>query len=222
MFLLKVRIFLHKKMGGGDNVFLFVPNLIGYARVILMIASFFFAFHRFEVFLGLYWLSFLLDAADGHAARLLGQSSKFGAVLDMVTDRVATNALVIILSHLYPSHVAAFMLLCTLDLGSHWIRMYSSLLTGAKSHKDTGVNDGFIVSLYYNNRIVLGTVCLMNEAFYVALYCLHFMPTVTAVRWAVYVAAPFFALKQYISTVQLINSSIIVVEHDKAERAGKK
>ena len=32
-------------------------------------------------------LSGLLDAVDGHAARLLGQSSKFGAMLDMLTDR---------------------------------------------------------------------------------------------------------------------------------------
>ena len=36
-----------------------------------------------------YGISCLLDAADGHAARALGQTSKFGAVLDMVTDRCA-------------------------------------------------------------------------------------------------------------------------------------
>jgi CDP-diacylglycerol--inositol 3-phosphatidyltransferase len=34
-----------------------------------------------------YSISALLDAADGHAARALGQTSKFGAVLDMVVDR---------------------------------------------------------------------------------------------------------------------------------------
>lgn len=34
-----------------------------------------------------YGISCLLDAADGHAARALKQTSKFGAVLDMVTDR---------------------------------------------------------------------------------------------------------------------------------------
>lgn len=39
----------------------------------------------------LYCVSCLLDAADGHAARLLGQTSKFGAVLDMVTDRCVTS-----------------------------------------------------------------------------------------------------------------------------------
>ena len=38
----------------------------------------------------LYGLSCLLDAVDGQAARALGQTSKFGAVLDMVTDRYAS------------------------------------------------------------------------------------------------------------------------------------
>jgi CDP-diacylglycerol--inositol 3-phosphatidyltransferase len=38
-------------------------------------------------------LSGLLDAVDGHAARLLNQSSKFGAMLDMLTDRCATMCL---------------------------------------------------------------------------------------------------------------------------------
>jgi len=35
----------------------------------------------------LYFTSSILDVADGKAARALGQTSKFGAVLDMVTDR---------------------------------------------------------------------------------------------------------------------------------------
>jgi CDP-diacylglycerol--inositol 3-phosphatidyltransferase len=35
----------------------------------------------------LYAVSSFLDVADGQAARRLGQTSKFGAVLDMVTDR---------------------------------------------------------------------------------------------------------------------------------------
>lgn len=34
-----------------------------------------------------YCVSALLDAVDGMAARALGQTSKFGAILDMVTDR---------------------------------------------------------------------------------------------------------------------------------------
>ena len=34
-----------------------------------------------------YVVSCLLDAVDGHAARALGQTSRLGAILDMVTDR---------------------------------------------------------------------------------------------------------------------------------------
>lgn len=47
-------------------------------------------------------LSALLDAFDGHAARILNQCSKFGAMLDMLTDRVATSMLLMALSVLYP------------------------------------------------------------------------------------------------------------------------
>ena len=87
-----------------ENVFLFVPNLIGvlaceitwqnhwhcstgYTRILLAALSLhFMSFHpRYSTIA--YCVSCLLDAFDGHAARALGQTSKFGAVLDMVTDR---------------------------------------------------------------------------------------------------------------------------------------
>jgi CDP-diacylglycerol--inositol 3-phosphatidyltransferase len=38
-----------------------------------------------------YGVSALLDAFDGYAARALGETSKFGAVLDMVVDRYDTH-----------------------------------------------------------------------------------------------------------------------------------
>jgi phosphatidylglycerophosphate synthase len=144
---------------------------------------------------------------------------QFGAVLDMVTDRVATNALVIILSHLYPKHTPYFIVLCCLDLGSHWYRMYSSLLSGQTSHKETRQGEGFLLSLYYNNRIVLGTVCLMNEAFYVSLYITYHFPQVPHLLYITAAAAPFFVLKQYLSTVQLVNSCVLVAEQDVAAHA---
>ena len=71
-------------------------------------------------------LSGLLDAVDGHAARLLGQSSKFGAMLDMLTDRwqfkvvplassyirCATMCLLTTLSTFYPSFMFLFQVKC--------------------------------------------------------------------------------------------------------------
>lgn len=89
-----------------ENVFLFVPNLIGklnsemtltphahpsapsgYTRVIMAgLSLHYMSYHPIYCTL-LYSVSCLLDAVDGQAARALGQTSKFGAVLDMVTDR---------------------------------------------------------------------------------------------------------------------------------------
>lgn len=72
-----------------ENVFLFVPNLIGYARIILAALALTYMPEHPRYCTLLYGLSCLLDAVDGQAARALGQTSKFGAVLDMVTDRSA-------------------------------------------------------------------------------------------------------------------------------------
>ena len=71
------------------NVYLFVPNLIGYARVVLMFVAFYFMTNpeMYQITVACYLLSQLLDAFDGHAARLLGQTSKLGAMLDQLTDR---------------------------------------------------------------------------------------------------------------------------------------
>ena len=72
-----------------ENVFLFVPNLIGYLRVVTAAASLYYMPIHPKACLLLYFVSCILDAVDGQAARALNQTSKFGAVLDMVTDRLA-------------------------------------------------------------------------------------------------------------------------------------
>jgi CDP-diacylglycerol--inositol 3-phosphatidyltransferase len=50
--------------------------------------------------------------------------SKFGAVLDMVTDRCCSAGLILVLSHLYPKYILVFVLLAALDLASHYAQMY--------------------------------------------------------------------------------------------------
>ncbi|KAG9725810.1 hypothetical protein KCU59_g15025, partial [Aureobasidium melanogenum] len=81
-----------------ENIFMFVPNLIGYARVFLAIGSLnYMPLHPRTCAL-LYSISCLLDALDGYAARSFNQSTKFGAVLDMVTDRCTTTCLLVFLS----------------------------------------------------------------------------------------------------------------------------
>jgi CDP-diacylglycerol--inositol 3-phosphatidyltransferase len=103
-----------------------------------------------------YCVSQLLDAVDGHAARYLGQASKFGAVLDMVTDRyvpplrsisrlpilvgflwsgticaddrATTSCLLCYLSSAYPQRALIFQFLIALDFSSHYMHMYRYLV----------------------------------------------------------------------------------------------
>lgn len=123
-----------------SNIAIFVPNLIGYARIALSITSFYVAQDYPLLFLFLYTTSFVLDAADGMAARALNQCSHFGAILDMLTDRASTGGLVVVLDkviqpmpYIYTFILATFVFL---DVASHFCRMYATLFVRKESHKD--------------------------------------------------------------------------------------
>ncbi|CAB4001771.1 CDP-diacylglycerol--inositol 3-phosphatidyltransferase [Paramuricea clavata] len=208
-----------------ENVFLFVPNLIGYSRIILAFVSFYYMADSPVIFTVCYLLSALLDAFDGHFARLLSQTSKFGAMLDMLTDRCATTCLMVMLSEFFPSYRIVFQFLISLDISSHWLHMYSSLIKGDQSHK---ISTNFFLRLYYTSRPVLFIMCSGNELFFVALYFIHFSygPTVFTVNntpvglWSLlaYINFPIFFVKQLISMLHLVTASQDVVAYDVAER----
>lgn len=160
-----------------ENVFLFVPNLIGYARVILAALSLYYMESNPKTCTLLYGISSLLDAADGVAARRLGQATKFGAVLDMVTDRCATACLLCFLTTAYPKCAIIFQGLITLDFSSHYIHMYSSLITGSSSHKMVTSDVSWILWYYYNDSRTLFFYCAGNELFFVCLYLMAFYST---------------------------------------------
>ncbi|KAK7087341.1 uncharacterized protein [Littorina saxatilis] len=67
------------------HVLLYVPNIIGYMRVILTILAFVF-YEQPLWFIILYSASIALDGVDGYAARKLNQCSDFGAWFDVVID----------------------------------------------------------------------------------------------------------------------------------------
>jgi CDP-diacylglycerol--inositol 3-phosphatidyltransferase len=72
----------------------------------------------------------ILDAFDGMAARKYNQSTKFGAVLDMVCDRASDAVILAWLGALYPSWAFVFYGDILLDLTSHWYQMYVAVLSG--------------------------------------------------------------------------------------------
>jgi len=191
------------------NVFLYIPNLIGYARIIFCIVACCFAFHDPMKTAIFYLLSQGLDALDGVAARHFNQSTRFGAMLDQLTDRMSTLSLLVVLSHFYPDWWGVFTLLIVLDITAHWMQMYSKTVQGLTTHK-TGNN--FFIKFYYAFPNLL-ICCVGNEVFFVSLYVRHFfsgpmllwdVPLVTLVG---YICFPVFLFKNFMNIVQLVDSA---------------
>ncbi|TNN11785.1 CDP-diacylglycerol--inositol 3-phosphatidyltransferase isoform 1 [Schistosoma japonicum] len=158
------------------GVFLFVPNIIGYIRIILLFQACYFMRINCELTLLTYIISCFLDAVDGYAARALNQSTKFGAMLDMIVDRCSTMCLLACLTYFYPSYMLFFQFTMIVDIASHWLHVHSSILSGKSSHKSINLNDNRFLKLYYTNRVILFLMCAGNELFYTLLYVYHFYP----------------------------------------------
>ncbi|KAJ7528666.1 hypothetical protein O6H91_15G012800 [Diphasiastrum complanatum] len=158
-------------------IYLYVPNLIGYARILANIVAFGVCFTNKKLFASLYLISFICDELDGRFARMLDQCSTFGAVLDMVTDRVSTAGLLVVLSHLYSSclcrsYFGLFLGLLVLDIASHWLQMYSTFLSSKTSHKDVEDSKSMLLRAYYRYRLFMGYCCVGAEVLYLVLYLL--------------------------------------------------
>lgn len=186
-------------------IWLYVPNLIGYIRIVLSVLAFL-NFKKPTTFFAYYFTGFVLDGADGLAARKLNQSSQFGAQLDMLTDRCATAALLTLLAHLYPKAAPLCFLLVFLDGYSHWMQMVAGMCAHTGSHKSATTSK--ILKLYYW-RPCLTVVCSLNEMCFLMLYMKAFsegpsfatgMSVFDVMLW---MAAPVCFAKQMISLWQI-------------------
>lgn len=193
---------------------LYVPNLIGYARIALTV----FAFINYDKpwrFLLYYGTGFILDGADGLAARLLNQSSMWGGQLDMLTDRCATAALLMTLALQYQKYASFALMLVFLDGYSHWMQMLAGTCAGTSSHKQA--SRGRLLTFYYW-RPVLTVVCFLNEACFLAFYLKAFPqvvetpPVRSVLNMAIAVAAPVCFLKQLISLRQIVSAHETIID----------
>ena len=107
----------------------------------------------------LYSVSCLLDALDGVAARRFEQSTKFGAVLDMVTDRCTTSCLLVFLASAFPRWSLVFQLLISIDFASHYMHMYATLAMGgsSQSHKKIEKGRSWVLTMYYSDNVRLAS-----------------------------------------------------------------
>lgn len=203
------------------DVLLYIPNLIGYSRVVTMVLSLFFMPKYPSLTTLIYGISCLLDALDGTMARKYDQCSMFGAVLDMVSDRSTTACLICYLcvaySHKY--YIVIFLqLMNSLDLSSHYIHMYATLsCSRSKSHKNIASDENWLLYLYYSNRIVLFTICAFNELFYLSLYWLSCTdsPVWSKLGLIFFIATlPGYIFKQIANVIQLNRAVVMLAEND--------
>jgi len=206
---------------------LYLPNIVGYLRIACTTVSIASAFSHPRSMLIFYFISFVCDELDGRLARLFSQQSTYGAVLDMVTDRLSTAALLGILAVLYPSKAQICVFLQALDIASHWCHMYASLVSGGTSHKELSNHHNWLVRSYYANRIFMGTCCVSCELLYLSLYAMHWpifnkwsivlsdsRPEVSIFLLFAQIAIPGFIIKQTINVIQLVQSMNGLWLHD--------
>ncbi|XP_033121597.1 CDP-diacylglycerol--inositol 3-phosphatidyltransferase-like isoform X1 [Anneissia japonica] len=208
-----------------ENVFLFVPNVIGYMRIVLALAAFYFMTTNYVITSFCYLLSGLLDAFDGHAARHYNQSTKFGAMLDQLTDRLALMCFCIGLSVIYSEYYFLFQLSSALDIASHWLHLHQSNLSGRSSHKLIDLSGNPILRIYYTSKPVLFIMCCGNELYFCMLYLVYFTEgpkflfDMGLFRLLMYISLPIMLVKALISLVHLITASKNMVAIDMEERS---
>ena len=197
-----------------NKVFLYIPNVIGYARFGFYLASFIcHSLGNWQLCIGLYAIAFILDEFDGRAARAYNQSSNFGAALDMVADRSATAGLCLILAQLYPHYLLAFIIAIAIDVSSHYYLIYATGMLGQSSHKNASEwSSNGLLKLYYGNKPFMDVLIFGNEVFYILLY-LNFYLAGAAFNFASWqidvwqllliVFLPIYLLKQATNVLQL-------------------
>jgi len=186
-----------------------------------------------------YIASFVGDLFDGMAARKLNQTSQFGGLLDMITDRCATLGLLILLSNEYShgelSNIFQWTFLCLilLDISSHWCQMYAAA-TFQQHHKDAESNHFALVRWYYQYYFFFGYCCVGTEVTYISLYVLSQLYKlekegmgIMELSQAIYVweriillCVPACVMKQIVNVSQLCSACYTVAKHD-AEKKQK-
>ncbi|GMH91793.1 hypothetical protein TL16_g12156, partial [Triparma laevis f. inornata] len=216
-----------KELRKTADVFLYVPQFVGYSRVLSTLLSMYYmtlsltSGTHYLLAINLYLYSFIGDLFDGMAARKFNQSSKFGGVLDMVTDRCTTAGMLVVLSWIYVNEGMKLMFLGLffLDISSHWMQMTSSLMIGEHhKSKEGNAKRFFLVRLFYENYAFFGYCCVGAELTYVLLYILAYLPsspTKIYTEYALYyVCTPACVCKNIVNLAQLASASWVIAEED--------
>lgn len=194
----------------------YIPNLIGYLRILFTFAAALLIFHLplWAIVLGS--VSQILDAVDGALARWFGQCSALGAILDYTIDRMFVGCWMIVLTVLFPRLWLLFMFILSFDLMSHLFHLYASMQQGKINHKEPDGHQSVLLRFYYSNRLFMFLVCLFHDLWILAMIVYYFYPSHAALI-AVFICTPFMLFKGYIHSIQLISAARYLVHFHKRE-----
>jgi len=179
--------------------FFYIANVIGYIRIACIVIAAIYS-ESTLVFISFYVASYALDAVDGPVARALNGTSKLGAAMDMITDRISTALLLTLMQD------SKWYLFMMLDVSSHWIHMYASTLEGNESHKTP--KDPILRWYYMRNNLF--AVCLLSESYLCGIFLVK--RGILFPSSLIYAMAPVFLLKQSISCLHLIRGAQILAK----------
>ena len=209
------------------DVLLFYPNLIGYIRIIFMILSFYYMFlSSYDLdkkvssgswikALVFYLIAFVGDVVDGYVARSFNQSSTFGGVLDMVTDRVSTCGFLAMLPLFHGKRTGFIVaMLIVLDISSHWFHVMS--VTSHHKSKEALAHRNVFLRWYYGIYPLFGYCCVGTELFYVLSYVIHdkHLPIPLIKYICFYGCLPACIMKQIVNFVQLASAMDAIAQND--------
>lgn len=147
-------------------VALYVPNLLGYARIILAFAGMHHATNRPATAVGLWIGSGLLDLFDGILARLLRQTSSLGVFLDVAADNILRTVVWVAVaiawspsSELDSASSSPDMMivpgLCCAIVCLEWTTMVATQVHAVQNSqhwKEARLNDPWIIRTFFANN----------------------------------------------------------------------
>lgn len=206
---------------------LYVPNLLGYARILLAFAGLHFSATNSRLAVSIWIVSASLDLIDGILARALNQTSSLGILLDIAADNILRTTTWIAAAVADPSH----QLIACLVVSLEWTTMISTQLhaTQSGSHwKSTREEDPwFLKAIFANNfRTPLGTWCIYglfcSGLFVYASQKTELIEMLPYFHWWKYLAYFGRGISAIVEVWMIRGYLSLVVEKDNAESVKRK
>lgn len=202
-------------VGAKKSPVFFIPNILDYARILLLISVVLvFTAHPW-LGIWLYVVNSVLDMLDGTVARLFNQQSKLGALLDFSIDRAAITILLAGCIWIYPHLFGLFVAVMAIDIASHFAVCYANAYNGS-SHLHF-ISQGSTLLVWFSQKSwVRYMICTSHDLFF-GIFIANFLtpsphwlmlwillfPGMLLKTWIhmeqFYLAAKFAALMDYIA-----------------------